>query len=112
MLFTRWFVVLKGLAEVKAAIAKTKVDLNADIRKIFFTGVREVIKETPVDTGRARANWQGTAKNLPVHVLGQKFVLSNNLPYINKLEMGHSKQAPSGWVRKAVIRMQNKLRAL
>ena len=87
--------------------------MNDDVRKVFFTAVRDITKGTPVDTGRARNNWQGTAKDLPKNVLGKKFILFNNMPYINKLEYGgHSQQAPKGWVRKAILKMRKRLRVL
>jgi len=116
---------IHGLSNVKKAVNNTKKSINSDVRKIFFIGVREIIKETPVDTGRARNNWSGNAEVLPKVVLGKRFTLINNMPYINKLEFGgfpvpggqkttngFSTQAPDGWVRKAIIRMQNKLRVL
>ena len=77
------------------------------------------------------------ASKLPKIVLGKKIFFTNNLPYINILEYGgypspvekgsyikksksyeilsvngYSKQAPTGWVRKAVILMRNKIRSL
>lgn len=91
----------------------------------LFSGV---IKATPVDTGRARGNWQ-TAPGSPAageterldksggeaiaeveaktpQGAGQVTYLSNNLPYIMKLEEGSSKQAPEGMVRKNMDRVQ------
>lgn len=91
----------------------------------LFSGV---IKSTPVDTGRARGNWQ-TAPGSPAageterldksggeaiseveaktpEGAGQVTYLSNNLPYIMELEEGSSKQAPEGMVRKNMDRVQ------
>lgn len=82
----------------------------------------KVILRTPVDTGRARGNWQVSLNNpkenpaISVDKNGGKTIrkavqetqnapgniwwLTNNLPYIQKLESGtHSKQAPAGMVR-------------
>jgi len=86
-----------------------------------------VVLDTPVDTGRARANWnisqdqpdrtvnedtdkggvtvlnkitaevQKTSGDTPVF-------LTNNLPYIGGLENGNSKQAPQGMVRRNIVR--------
>ena len=84
---------------------------------------KRVIMRTPVDTGRARANWQAslgspssssslhtdrgggatTAKAAEVAEgfgkKGQTFYLVNNVDYIKALEHGHSKQAPAGMVK-------------
>jgi len=86
---------------------------------------------TPVDTGWARANWipqigsprtdvagtrqQAEAGLLPSdqasgvaavatgYRLGRGAVhISNNVPYILRLDQGHSKQAPKGFVRRAI----------
>lgn len=76
--------------------------------------------ESPVDTGRFRASWaigqdaapfEGqppgkytSAPPLAVnYVLGQEkagsvYSIHNNLPYAEPLALGHSKQAPDGWV--------------
>lgn len=88
----------------------------------------QVIKGTPVDTGRAKANWQATinrsangtvesidtsasgGKTLQTAVpviqqsIGQVYHLTNNVPYIGKLEFipGYTKKTETGWVRKAV----------
>ncbi|WP_444941248.1 hypothetical protein [Microbulbifer sp. ZKSA004] len=92
-----------------------------------------VIRDTPVDTGRARGNWQttvgtpaqssslrldrsGTESQAEViqNVRGLDKVnyLINNLPYIQPLEYGHSKQAPAGMVRRNVLRIKSIIRRI
>jgi hypothetical protein len=76
-------------------------------------------------------------RSMPKRVLNRKIYYTNNLPYVALLEYGgypspvkkgsydkrkkkyeilsingFSKQAPNGWVRKTLIEMQNKIRAL
>lgn len=91
----------------------------------FFSGT---IKSTPVDTGRARGNWQ-TSVGTPVdgtlerddpggsaaiaevtaktpNGAGQETFMSNNLPYIESLENGNSQQAPAGMARINLARVQ------
>lgn len=85
----------------------------------------QVVQKTPVDTGRARGNWQisiGTdntgeldrddkkqkgakpsflseeASKLEGCKGDETIFISNNLPYIQALEYGSSKQAPNGMV--------------
>ena len=97
------------------------------IRYFCLSLFRDVVLGTPVDTGRARANWQAsigaapegtvtrndkaggttTAKGMATaqRAAGEVFYITNNLPYIYRLEFeGHSKQAPAGWVRTAIER--------
>ena len=81
----------------------------------------EIIRRTPVDTGRARGNWfaeigkahNGTTESKTanfsdvesksINSIGDIFFFTNNLPYIKSLEFeGHSKQAPAGMVRVSI----------
>lgn len=89
-----------------------------------------VINDTPVDTGRAQGNWQTTMAApaqgdtpqtgstvamqqvrsvVAKSSLEDDVYLTNNLPYIEALEYGHSKlQAPAGMVRKNMaLTLQN-----
>ena len=104
-----------------------------EVRKTYaFALYSSIVKKTPVDTGRARGNWNisvGHDDTLPStrtkpqfknvdevpKVEGDESIfISNNLPYITKLEYGgypknpkggngktvngYSKQAPEGMV--------------
>lgn len=84
-----------------------------------------VVPATPVDTGRARGNWQvSTARSITSEInrldqnggstisLGQSRIntrprgatiyICNNVPYIQRLNDGYSAQAPAGFVQLAV----------
>ena len=102
--------------------------LEATGQGIALSLFTAIIKDTPVDTGRARGNWQATigtpargvidrsgdagaiaevtseSKNFEA---GTVFYLTNSLPYIYGLEYGRSKQSPAGMVRKNVARIQS-----
>lgn len=103
--------------------------------KAISIGLLGVIPRTPVDTGHARWNWlasvdaplsgeiDGTDKTGEAAIdraravidslqLGQRFFLSNNAPYIQRLEEGWSKQAPAGMVAVTVASIQMRLGAL
>ena len=103
----------------------SKIGLAAAIQ-VF----NNVIIETPVDTGRARGNWQCTLNKPSAAVLDEKAAkvsktditpdiapwkitdiayLTNNLPYIEPLEVGTSDQRPNGWVRANVAKGQKAL---
>ncbi len=90
----------------------------------------QVIKGTPVATGRAKANWQATINTpangtvdavdtsgpssggktlqaaMPVaqNAVGKTYYLTNNVPYIGILEFvpNFTKLTETGWVRKSV----------
>lgn len=103
--------------------------VNEEARATAFTLLRDVVIATPVDEGRARGNWQvGTAgyKGGEVSTLdiaggqtinkGKKDIdsakaityptiyITNNLPYIGRLNDGWSQQAPKKFVDSAVKR--------
>jgi hypothetical protein len=56
---------------------------------------RQVVPRTPIDQGRARAGWQQRQQ-------GNTQIVENNVPYIERLEKGYSKQAPRGFVNQAI----------
>ena len=47
--------------------------------------------KTPIKTGNARRNWNNNKSK-------KGFEVENRVPYIERLEAGHSKQAPRGIV--------------
>jgi hypothetical protein len=119
---------------------KTARKLDEVPRKVVFQIFKNVIDKTPVDTGRARANWQpslgtpttgtiefadkdgsATIANMQSVLLslnvGDVIFLTNNLPYIRRLEEGgygdgpktvggFSRQAPAGMVALTVQEFQ------
>jgi hypothetical protein len=105
------------------------------VRKVAVAVDRVVVFSTPVDTGRARSNWQveldapaeGTVEpfaagsdgstgadnaqaavsaareTIAQHKNGQAIHITNNLPYIGKLNDGSSAQAPAGFVQESIM---------
>lgn len=116
----------------------TKLTLDQVHRGVVLELFRSVVMDTPVDTGRARANWLPSADTAragtvewtgsPASAMaktqaeiqqtaaGSKFgeitIMVNNLPYIGRLENGSSKQAPAGMVRRNVDRVQSNVNRL
>jgi hypothetical protein len=88
-------------ADIAGFISKAQDRFDTVFRKTALEVEKRVVIRTPVDTGRARAGW-GLA-------MQGKFtaVLANNVPYIVKLEYGHSKQAPAGMVRPTLAEFSN-----
>ncbi len=105
-------------------------------RKVAINTLNSVTLKTPVDTGRARASWNiadsftpdlsvapekdagqiassalETKQKASLLKDGNKFIISNNLPYIEKLEGGSSQQAPAGMVRVTLAEIAAKVKA-
>lgn len=90
--------------------AKTRGGIKTVVKSVRFEVIKGVIMNTPVDTGRARGNWQAsigspiagytasedkagqTTINKGIAVasdnIGESFYIVNNLPYIRTLEYG------------------------
>lgn len=114
-------------------IKRVAVDVpkNADeiVRKVAHAADQTIVMATPVDTGRARANWQvgigsapvgtveysgggsgaasysiGAARSAVTTYKGQPggIWLVNNLPYIQRLNEGWSAQAPAKFIEQAL----------
>lgn len=110
--------------DIKRFRQKTEKRGDTVVRKTVIDLMSRVVNETPVDTGRAKGNWQvgvnqepqgtvettdkqgnatvskGTSEALRGS-LGDVWYITNNLPYIGVLEAGSSAQAPKGFVRNA-----------
>jgi len=106
------------------------------LRAIAGATYREAGLGTPVDTGRARANWRVTVAGETFDVIGistgpraaqesaasqaesqsqreassalaalrpgDRLFVQNNLPYIRRLNHGHSRKKPAGFVERAL----------
>lgn len=110
-------------------------DLDRVFRSVTLGIYKDVIIGTPVDTGRARGNWQlaiGSAPTGEVNrketgkgsnqrrqaesktkrpLAGRSVFIANNLAYIGELEEGASKQS-KGFVQNALNRAEVRIVAL
>lgn len=113
-------------------------DHGDQCRRAGLEILSRVVLSTPVDTGRARGNWQTDIDDIPageidrIDATGQEAIsagtatinasrnfpvihLANNLPYIGALNYGkppgtqHSKQAPLHFVELAVQGVMDEL---
>lgn len=87
--------------------------------RLAFRIDTRVVTETPVDTSQARSNWivsQDKSINNPIGIIGPSAAIANgaaairaakpftelfivnNMPYIEALNEGSSKQAPSKYI--------------
>jgi hypothetical protein len=96
----------------------TGVELDTVVRKIALELYDGFTEKTPVDTGRAKGNWNLSVNRINTSVNwsatqkqnvsikkgdGVKIIyISNSLPYIFALENGSSDQSPKGMVKVTV----------
>lgn len=105
------------------AAYQTKVigNLEKTVRAVALVVDSTLVDTTPVKSGRARSNWNpslnvpdgsivepGQKKSIdPINAaykITDTILISNNLPYIKKLNEGYSQQAPAGFVDAALER--------
>lgn len=108
-------------ADLRKIAKKKKQTLNQAYSSIMFDLANQIITMSPKDTGAFQANWLAAlnsgdytfdkaktnvseADGRLTATLGslttdKNFFFTNSLPYAQKLEDGHSEQAPSGVVR-------------
>lgn len=115
---------LKGTAaeELRAHTALLR-NVKAVVRAVSFATERRVKTRMPVDTGRARASWGHWTDNLtrpnpqanPDDAAwkeeddGLSIEQGSNVEYIDRLNAGHSKQAPAGFIDLAAEEGMNEL---
>lgn len=114
------------MTDFKGRIAKVYQEkvikpLEKRVRAVALKVDSELVNTTPVDTGRARANWLPTL-NIPANYsnasltpqspedvtkafkITDTIYITNNLPYINRLNDGYSQKAPAGFVQMAIAK--------
>jgi hypothetical protein len=119
--------------DIRNFAEKAGVNAQQKVQKICLDLLSGIVLKTPVDTGRARGNWQASIGNPRTDTIetsdpgggrtisdgieatgkayGNVFWITNNLPYIYRLEYeGWSKQAPRGMVRLTIEEVRRQLR--
>lgn len=119
--------------QIKAIVQALDKTTEAVVIRLGLNITANLVETTPVDTGWARANWVpsiGASKRTPevrqptsalvqgqaaLQAAGQAGLLSykigagsvfisNNVPYIGRLNDGSSTQAPTGFIQAAIRR--------
>ena len=110
--------------QIDAAYKKKVVQPHENlVRKTALMAFANIGLATPVKSGRARANWNISVDTvdgkttdstdqpdyvtkamsaIANFVIGKTIYISNNLPYIKRLNDGYSKQAPANFVETGV----------
>lgn len=73
---------------------------------IYSTGTRVVQEIAGVDPSGEKTN-ERIAASVPVKAAGMVHFIQNSVPYIQRLEDGHSHQAPNGFIELTKIEFQN-----
>jgi len=109
-------------------IEELRLEIDKEARALTLNLLKTLVLATPVDTGRAKGNWQTSSirpKSSVLNVsdksgglsiskglsglkrLSKKYWITNNLDYIEDLNNGTSKQAPAKFVETSITRVLN-----
>lgn len=118
--------------DVRKFAVKAGESSDGIVRAVTLSLFNGIIRDVPVDTGRARGSFETTVgqpatttpdrldpsgrqamaeieANVPQGA-GQETYIASNLPYIVQLEEGSSKQAPEGMVKRNMDRIERNLK--
>ena len=122
-----------NIREFEMGLDRFVEDIDTNVgkvhRAVLLEGLKGVVQMTPVDKGRARANWQVShgapatdqveatdkrgaatrARGAAVIAEAEPYsvtYLTNNVDYIEELENGSSQQAPSGMLNVTYNRLR------
>ena len=86
----------------ESELIKFKNNARKDVSTSFKKQVdlirRELASSTPKDTGKAAASW-----SMRTTEDDSKAVIENSTPYIERLNEGHSKQAPAQFIERVAL---------
>lgn len=97
--------------QIQNIIKKMKENADILVSTIVLETQAKLKEESPVDTGRFRANWliseneiddstvEGETGSYALEITADKnYYITNSVPYAQRLAEGWSQQAPAGWV--------------
>lgn len=84
--------------EFKRLLNLATGSINEQSRKIGMSMVEDLRNETPVDTGNARDAWRLEPP------ISKEVIIKNDVPYIEHLNAGSSKQAPAFFVEAVALK--------
>lgn len=86
---------------IEQDIANMRRELEALVKSVASDTYAFAKANTPVRSGNARKNWTETVSK-------SNFQVQNNVPYIEKLDKGWSKKAPSGITMPTISQIKGK----
>ena len=74
-------------------------DLDQYQQRLF----QNLVRETPIDTGAAQKSWKNVKDMSSLVNTGRNaIVIRNDIPYIQRLDEGHSSQQPRPFVKRTI----------
>ena len=84
----------------RQTILQLQKEASGEVKSVMDQFYTELKNQTPVATGNARSNWR-RYRDVNIGRGEKQEVISNSVPYIQRLDEGYSRQAPAGIVNPA-----------
>jgi lipase chaperone LimK len=84
----------------RQTIQQLQREASGGVKSVMDKFYTEIKNLTPVDTGRAKSQWK-RYRDVNIGRGETQTVIANQVPYIQRLNEGSSKQAPDGIVEPA-----------
>ena len=84
----------------RQTILQIQKEASGEVKSVMDQFYTELKNQTPVATGNARSNWR-RYRDVNIGRGEKQEVISNSVPYIQRLDEGYSRQAPAGIVNPA-----------
>lgn len=94
-------------SSAKRTVDQVKLEAASSLKSVMDKFYTEIKNLTPVDTGRAKSQWK-RYRDVNIGRGETQTVIANQVPYIQRLNEGSSKQAPNGIVDPAWERANKK----
>lgn len=118
--------VAKNTVDFQKALRAAQEAAEKVMRATMFTLYSTTSRDTPVDTGRLRANWQVTLNQPATHQVGgstasnpsptlnsytidKTMYLTNNLPYADVIENGGANRTANFMLKRALAGIKSSL---
>lgn len=113
---------MSATSKIAAFNKRTQLKILRTFRGTALSMFSKIVSRTPVDTGRARSNWQSSLNTPSLGIdptgegysatvasakLGDSIFFINNLPYIRVLEDGSRTHKPVGMVKVTIAEFES-----
>ena len=129
-------------AAIRGNAQELRDRIELKVKRAATTLLQQLVANTPIQTGQARANWQASIGSADTSFIGgpksihppnsidyagyegrataviqgwtsgETIFITNNAPYIQRLNDGYSSQAPAGFVESAVSQAKAELNGI
>lgn len=85
----------------KKTVRNLQKEVSVDLDRLFLDITTQLRVATPKQTGKASRGWQKIS-TVDIEKDSKKTIIQNKVPYIDRLNDGHSRQAQAGFIEDTI----------